>query len=93
MLLSEVVAFLTKEKRMSNKIKLGIVGLSGGVMLGFGGCLNTESLLASAATYAVFEFAFDNDSTFDLFQDDFGTGTEFDDRFVTDPSRNEVEVE
>jgi hypothetical protein len=38
--------------------------------------------------YVLGEFMFDNDAVFDLFQDDFGTGTMYDDRFV-DPSRAE----
>jgi len=35
------------------------------------------------------EFLLDNDAVFDLFQDDFGTGTQYDDRFTADPIREE----
>ncbi|MCP4245552.1 MAG: hypothetical protein GY778_00745 [bacterium] len=41
------------------------------------------------AEYAAFEFVLDNDSVFDLFQDDFGTGTQYDDRFTADATRVE----
>ena len=37
------------------------------------------------------EFLFDNDALFDLFQDDFGTGSQYDDRFSPNPSRAEPE--
>ena len=32
------------------------------------------------------DFMLDNDTVFDLFQDDFGTGTQYDDRFTDDPT-------
>ena len=59
------------------------------------GCLNVGGLGKAAGwlawdvvSNAAYEFAFDNDAVFDLFQDDFGTGTQYDDRF-TDPTRAE----
>ncbi len=55
----------------------------------FGG--NWQKLAWSAATYAGLEFLTDNDSVFDLFQDDFGTGTQYDDRFNADATRAEPE--
>jgi hypothetical protein len=67
---------------------------SGAVALGFGGCLasggrvlrqSVPTLLTSVAT----EFLIDNDAVLDVFQDDFGTGTVFDDRFVPGSSRTE----
>ncbi len=37
------------------------------------------------------DFVFDNDAVFDLFQDDFGTGALYDDRFTAAPTRGEPE--
>ena len=37
------------------------------------------------------DFLFDNDAVFDLFQDDFGTGALYDDRFTAAPTRGEPE--
>jgi len=57
--------------------------------LNFGGWGKWGGQIAwDAAEYALFEFVADNDGVFDLFQDDFGTGTQYDDRFA-DPSRAE----
>ena len=71
--------------------KIVTITAVGGTMFGLTGCLSTDNLMASAATYAAMEFVFDNDSVFDMFQDDHGTGSEYDDRFVVDPSRTELE--
>ncbi len=79
---------------MSNTKKaVAVVALGG--MLGFGGCLGMPSL-ADLATYTVLEYAFDNDGGlfgFDVFQDDFGTSAEYDDRFTADASREEVDAD
>jgi len=74
---------------MSNTKKAVSVLVAGG-MLGFGGCLGVPSI-TDFATYAALEFVFDNDDGFgvDLFQDDFGTGTAYDDRFSDESSREE----
>ena len=74
---------------MSNTKKVVGIVIAGSA-IGFGGCLTTPSL-GDVATYAAMEYIFDNDNVFDVFQDDFGTGTEYDDRFNTDPSREETE--
>jgi len=63
----------------------------GGTVLGWGGCLGDSwwgYVVRDAALSAVYEFVWDNDAVFDLFQDDFGTGTQYDDRFA-DPTRAE----
>ena len=69
---------------------------AGGMMFHSAGCLNIGSLgkwagpLAyDAVQYVAFEFLADNDAVFDLFQDDFGTGTQYDDRFTVDATRAE----
>ena len=67
---------------------------AGGVLLGClpcGGCLcgNPCQWITGFATAAIGEFIWDNDAVFDLFQDDFGTGTQYDDRFTADPTRVE----
>ncbi|MHC4091455.1 MAG: hypothetical protein ACYSVY_14490 [Planctomycetota bacterium] len=71
-------------------LKYGALVATGGMILQFGGCLggNWQNLAWSAVTYAGLEFVTDNDGVFDLFQDDFGTGTQYDDRF-TGPTRAE----
>lgn len=49
------------------------------------GCLNMGSgwsNLWNASSDAGTDFLSDNDAVFDLFEDDFGTGTQYDDRFV-----------
>ena len=56
-------------------VKYGALAATGGLVLQFGGCLGDgwwQKLAWSGATYAGFEFLTDNDSVFDLFQDDFG---------------------
>lgn len=73
-------------------MKGGAILGAGGTMFAFFGCLNSDAVrfvLTDLAIGAAGEFLFDNDAVFDLFQDDFGTGTQYDDRFVTDPSRSE----
>ncbi|HEY3245225.1 MAG TPA: hypothetical protein VGM03_17930 [Phycisphaerae bacterium] len=76
-------------------LKVGtLAALAGATVFGGGGCpfrkiLNPRYLLASAIPYTALEFLTDNDSVFDLFQDDFGTGANFDDRFVPGASRTE----
>jgi hypothetical protein len=55
-----------------------------------GGCgLPWQDILIAAATQTGFEFVLDNDSVFDLFQDDFGTGALYNDRLTANPSRQE----
>lgn len=89
------VAFFTKEKEMSNTKKAVAVVMCGAVM-GFGGCLGVPSI-SDIVTYGTLEYLFDNDGgdgfSMDLFQDDFGTGTQYDDRFVADASRTEPDAE
>jgi hypothetical protein len=66
----------------------------GGLVMQFGGCLGgnvLRTVVTDAALSATYEFLWDNDSVFDLFPDDFGTGTEYDDRMTADPTRDEVE--
>ena len=70
---------------------LGLTVLAGGSMLLFGGCLDSwwGNLLLTGAVSQGFEFVLDNDAVFDLFQDDFGTGASYDDRFTAAPTRTE----
>lgn len=76
-------------------IKTGALLAAGGSLVAFGGCLGLGGkkglgfVLRDAALSAAYEFVFDNDSFVDLFQDDFGTGTQYDDRFVDAPTRIE----
>jgi hypothetical protein len=74
-------------------MKVGAIMAAGGMMLGSGGCLDLDSWWGKAATAmawsAAYDFVADNDAVFDLFQDDFGTGTQYDDRFVVDATRAE----
>jgi len=60
----------------------------GGVAFGWDACIPWKEVLQQGAIYTGLEFVLDNDAVFDLFQDDFGTGATYDDRF-TDPSRAE----
>jgi len=67
---------------------------AGGVLLGCGipcGCnfCNPCAWIPSVVGSLAVEFLTDNDAVFDLFQDDFGTGTQYDDRFTADPTRSE----
>lgn len=55
------------------------------------GMPNCCAIFTGLVTSAVGEFLWDNDAVFDLFQDDFGTGTQYDDRFVGEPTRAEPE--
>ena len=76
---------------MGNKmLKIGGTVAAGGALLqiGCGGDWWTQALQMSAVAVGV-EFLTDNDAVFDLFQDDFGTGTQYDDRFTADPTRDE----
>ena len=83
-----------KSKRL---IKFAAIMCAGGTLFACwgGGCLGGGSLkwlgpiALDAAEFAAFEFLLDNDAVFDLFQDDFGTGTQYDDRFVAAPTRAE----
>jgi hypothetical protein len=65
----------------------------GGIALNFGGCLGGgdwwQKVATDTAVSVGYEFLLDNDSVFDLFQDDYGTGVQFDDRFTAAPSRDE----
>jgi len=73
-------------------LKSGAILAAGGTMLGFGGCLGSGivgTVVRDGALNLGWEFLTDNDAVFDLFQDDFGTGTQYDDRFVAAPSRVE----
>lgn len=75
-----------------NLMKGGAILGAGAMMFQFGGCLNGDTvrfILTDLALGAAGEFVFDNDAVFDLFQDDFGTGTQYDDRFVAAPTRDE----
>jgi hypothetical protein len=70
------------------------VAAVGGAAFGFlGGCTDSwwGRILQDAALSATYEFLWDNDAVFDLFQDDFGTGTTYDDRFTAEPTRAEVD--
>jgi hypothetical protein len=63
-------------------------------MMGSCGCLCGKAftpcaIIPAAVTYVGLEFLTDNDAVFDLFQDDFGTGTLYDDRFTAAPTRAE----
>jgi hypothetical protein len=46
-------------------------------------------IASGALPYVGYEFVLDNDAVFDLFQDDFGTGALYDDRFTAAPTRAE----
>jgi hypothetical protein len=73
--------------------QLGIAALAASQLLNFGGCLVNGRTLRYVATtgltYAGLEFVTDNDAIFDIFQDDFGSGSIFDDRFVPGAGRLE----
>lgn len=79
---------------MTRTIKraVGLVAM-GGIALSFGGCLGGgnwwQRVAADAGLYTGYEFLTDNDSVFDLFQEDYGTAVQFDDRFTADPTRTE----
>ena len=64
-----------------------------GSAIGWGGCLGGDSwwgvVARDLAMDAAWEFVYDNDAVFDLFQDDFGTGTLYDDRNTAAPTRAE----
>jgi hypothetical protein len=62
-------------------LKVALLVAVCGSMMGFGGGMSGQ-LLFDVVEYAALEFVLDNDSVFDLFQDDFGTGTQYDDRFT-----------
>lgn len=62
-------------------------GGCGGFGLGNGKFLG--SVLSDLALHTAWEFVLDNDAVFDLFQDDFGTGTQYDDRFTDTATRAE----
>ncbi len=77
---------------MGRKLMMGAaVVASGGMLLG-GGCFGNKfwkKLAWEGATFTAFEFVLDNDAIFDLFQDDFGTDVQYDDRFSADTIRVE----
>ena len=54
-------------------------------MGGFNPCNIVQDLVLDAA----WEFVYDNDAVFDLFEDDFGTGLFYDDRNTAAPIREE----
>ncbi|MCP4589563.1 MAG: hypothetical protein GY842_02340 [bacterium] len=74
-------------------LKVALLAAVCGSMLGWGGCLDGDSwwgyVVRDAALSATYEFLWDNDAVFDLFQDDFGTGALYDDRFTAAPTRAE----
>ncbi len=77
-------------------LKITAMVMAGGMMFHSLGCLNLGGMgkwagpiLYDGALNALWEFVLDNDAVFDLFQDDFGTGALYDDRFVADPTRAE----
>ena len=78
-------------KRM---LKGAMVVAACGTMFHSAGCLGSVGKwiwegVAGALPYVAYEFVLDNDAVFDLFQDDFGTGALFDDRFTAAPTRAE----
>ena len=79
---------------MGKKLMAGVaIAGAGGMMLGWG-CLGGgdgwwKTVATDVALSAGYDFLLDNDAVFDLFQDDFGTGVLYDDRFAEDPTRNE----
>jgi hypothetical protein len=67
---------------------------AGGMLMGClfpCGCLcdNPCAWISGVVTSVGTEFLLDNDAVFDLFQDDFGTGTQYDDRFLGDDATRE----
>lgn len=60
-----------------------------GCWFGGGGSGWWRQLLWQGAIGVATEFVLDNDSVFDLFQDDFGNGSTYDDRFTAEPVRVE----
>ena len=65
-----------------------------GTMFHSAGCLGGSwgwlwNIASAAIPYVGYEFILDNDAVFDLFQDDFGTGALYDDRFTAAPTRAE----
>lgn len=80
------------DKRLMKRVA---VVTSGGLLLGCipscpcFPCGKLCNWLPAVVTTVAGEFLLDNDAVFDLFQDDFGTGTQYDDRFTADPIREE----
>jgi hypothetical protein len=78
---------------MGKKMKCVAVIAAGGVLLGCIPCgcnfCNPCAWLPGVVSSVAVEFLLDNDAVFDLFQDDFGTGALYDDRFVAEPTRAE----
>jgi len=80
-----------KKRTLAFLCGMGLAGgvvFAGGCGFGFGGW-NWQRILWDVATNVGTEFVLDNDGIFDLFQDDFGTGTTYDDRGLADASREE----
>ena len=76
-------------------LKSSVIVATSGAMLGGFGCLSDSwwgVVLQDGFMDTAWDFLLDNDSVFDLFQDDFGTGTQYDDRFVADPTRSEPDA-
>jgi hypothetical protein len=73
-------------------LKVGALVAVGGIALGCLPCgcnfCNPCGWITGFGSSLLVEFLTDNDAVFDLFQDDFGTGTTYDDRFA-DPTRAE----
>jgi len=77
---------------MSKKLKKACALTVAGGMLFQLGCLSSDLLYQAAIAVGAgvtADFLTDNDSVFDLFQDDFGTGTTYDDRSTDNPTREE----
>jgi len=53
---------------MSNTKKAALAVVAGS-MMAFGGCINWQQLLYTAAVNTAIEFVTDNDNIFDLFED------------------------
>ena len=81
---------MAKRMLKSRVLIIAAVGcLYGGCCLplpcGIKPCAVVQDLVLDAA----WEFVYDNDAVFDLFQDDFGTGLVYDDRNTAAPTRAE----
>ncbi|MCK4659129.1 MAG: hypothetical protein KAV82_06360 [Phycisphaerae bacterium] len=75
-------------------LKVGLLVAVCGSMLGWGGCLGGGDswwgvIAQDLAMDAAWEFLYDNDAVYDLFDDDFGTGAQYDDRNSLTPGRVE----
>ena len=78
---------------MAKKIGRIFIIVAVGGAAQFCGCLGSgawKHVATDAALDTAYEFLLDNDAVLDLFPDDFGTGSQYDDRFSA-PSRAEPE--